>query len=465
MNLTSNPFDRRRFLRASALTFGALGLGSISPFLRSALAGGVSPGKKLLFIFLRGGMDSVGTVMPYGDAGIPGTAPTYLEARPRLGIQPGDAYDLNGFCSLNPAMQGAGATDPKLHEIFSGSFVPGRPARNLAVLHRVGYENQNRSHFSSQQFWENGTPGATQLEEGVFNRYIGAYLDESKPMQAATVNGNQMVLMKGDVLIPVLRSISDYALPANVRLGTLPDAGNPLGSGLKGAYGQAGFNRAIQYDPLTYGTGKALLESLQFFQDNVLSVPYTPAPDAQPFYAAISNAGFRQSVQDCARLLRQIEDIQIVGCNQDGYDTHGSQNQRLPPLHRDLALAFTALYLDLADIWNDVCIVTMSEFGRTTIENGNIGTDHGQAALAFVMGGTVAGGVYDGDAASWPNGTLVGAGGRYLLEAHDYRAMYHEVLTKHLGDPGGQIETVLPGYGALAANDPRGLFTSRGFIV
>ncbi len=465
MNLTSNPFHRRQFLKASAAGFGALGLGAVSPFLRQARAGGIAPGKKLLFIFLRGGIDGVGTVLPYGDAGIPGTAPTYLEARPRLGVQPGDAHDLNGFCSLHPSMQGNAPNDPKLYDIFQGSFDPSRAFQQLAVLLRIGYANQNRSHFSSQQFLENGRAGDVKSEKGVLNRYVGAYLDEAAPMQAATINGNQMVIMKGDVLIPVLRTVGDYALPQNVLLGTLPSKANPLGSGLKGAYGQVGYRPNVQYNELTYDTGKTLLESLQFFQDSVLSVRYEPKADAAPYYQAINDQRFRSSIQDSARLLRQIDDIQIVACNQDGYDTHGGQNQRLPNLQRDLALAFTALYNDLADIWDDVVVLTVSEFGRTTIENGNLGTDHGQATINFAMGGSGVGGVYDGDAATWPNGTLTAANQRYVLESHDYRAVYHEVLTKHLGDPDNRMDEIIPGYSELVANDTRGLFDSRGFVA
>jgi uncharacterized protein (DUF1501 family) len=46
-----------------------------------------------------------------------------------------------------------------------------------------------------------------------------------------------------------------------------------------------------------------------------------------------------------------------------------------------------------------VVFVSMSEFGRTTHENGNHGTDHGHANCMFVMGGDVKGGrVYS----RWP---------------------------------------------------------------
>jgi uncharacterized protein (DUF1501 family) len=41
----------------------------------------------------------------------------------------------------------------------------------------------------------------------------------------------------------------------------------------------------------------------------------------------------------------------------------------------------------------------MSEFGRTSKENGNCGTDHGHANRMFVLGGEVKGGKVYG---KWP---------------------------------------------------------------
>ena len=64
MNIHTRSVNRRRFLKAGALTFGALGMGSIAPFLQKSLAGDLPPGKKLLFIFLRGAMDAVQAVIP-----------------------------------------------------------------------------------------------------------------------------------------------------------------------------------------------------------------------------------------------------------------------------------------------------------------------------------------------------------------------------------------------------------------
>jgi uncharacterized protein (DUF1501 family) len=460
-----NPIDRRRFLGWSAASLTALGLCGMPGILRRTLAAASGDGKKLLFIFLRGGIDAIQAVIPFGDAGIPSRGvKTYLQARPTLAVDPALAHDLNGFASLHPDMQSAEAAGPKLADIFHGRL-DGRGKR-LAVLHRIGYESQNRSHFSSQQFWENGVPGSTKLEEGVFNRYVTEYLDATSPLQAATLSRNQILLMKGPTLIPALRSVNDFALPANVPLGVPPAPEDPLGSFLRGAYGQKGFDRGVPYNSLTYSTGSTLLDGLRFFEENVRSAPYSPEPDAAPYYEAIADRGFAGFVHDCARLLKQVPDCRIVGANQNGYDTHGGENAVFPRLARDLALVLTALYFDLEPIWEDTIVVTMSEFGRTTEENGNRGTDHGEATCMFVMGGGVQGGVYNADPATWSHGDLFStASGRYVAHRTDYRSVYAEIIRKHLGDPAGRIDAVIPGYSALASRNANGYFTPLGFLA
>src|SRR5206468_5628776 len=41
--------------------------------------------------------------------------------------------------------------------------------------------------------------------------------------------------------------------------------------------------------------------------------------------------------------------------------------------------------------WKNLIIVTLTEFGRTTIQNSNNGTDHAEAGLMWIAGGGVKG--------------------------------------------------------------------------
>ena len=90
---------------------------------------------------------------------------------------------------------------------------------------------------------------------------------------------------------------------------------------------------------------------------------------------------------------------------------------------------------------SDVVVLTMSEFGRTVAENGNRGTDHGHATAMLVLGGGVRGGRVYG---RWPG--LAGHQlfeGRDLAVTTDFRTLFAEVATRHLGAPAAPL---FPGF-------------------
>ena len=66
-------------------------------------------------------------------------------------------------------------------------------------------------------------------------------------------------------------------------------------------------------------------------------------------------------------------------------------------------------------------------------ENGNRGTDHGHATAMLVLGGAVRGGRVHG---RWPGlAPEQRFEGRDLAVTTDFRALFHEVTTRHLGLP------------------------------
>ncbi|MEN9677781.1 MAG: hypothetical protein RIS76_3677, partial [Verrucomicrobiota bacterium] len=113
-----------------------------------------------------------------------------------------------------------------------------------------------------------------------------------------------------------------------------------------------------------------------------------------------------------------------------------------------------------------VAVVTLSEFGRTTIENSDAGTDHAEASVMLVAGGGVKGfepgsaggvkrsGVFncggDGDRViPWQTGatgSLFRAGDRYLQRNTDYRSVLGKLIRDHLGAAPSQLPRIIPGY-------------------
>ena len=167
---------------------------------------------------------------------------------------------------------------------------------------------------------------------------------------------------------------------------------------------------------------------------------YAPANDARYPRGPLGNA-----MRQIAQLIKADLGTEIAFADVGGWDTHvnqgGSEGQLAARL-TDFGGALAAFAQDLGERMADVVVLTMSEFGRTVAENGNVGTDHGHATAMMVMGAETRGGKVFG---CWP--TLDPAKrfeGRDLAVTTDFRDLFGEVLTSHLGS--ADLSTVFPGY-------------------
>lgn len=419
---------RRHFLR-SALSLGAFGTTYLGYLGRQALAQTAGNEKKLLFIFLRGGNDGINTVIPHGDSEYNTTN------RPNLYISPTAAIDLgNSFASLHPMM---------------APMMPLYNAGNLAIIHRVGYINQSRSHFDSQDFWEKGAPNDPNVNDGMFYRQLREMLDLSDPANsfaAATIDGSAFTALKGETPFPNFTSSSQFNFLGNSAqqskfLGQLPSsAGASDGKGMLGLYGDSPLANAF-YANSVNATGQALGGTISTLA--AAQGAYTPANGA-----VYPGGGFGNRLQECAMLFKRTN-VRILGTDIGGFDNHSNQGGATGShgnLLENVAEGLQALSLDLQDQWNDLVVVTMTEFGRTSAENGSMGTDHAEASVVFAAGGGVNGGVYNCDATTWADGDMFSRRGRYLARKTDFRAVFGEVFRKHFGTAPERLDAVMPGY-------------------
>ena len=92
----------------------------------------------------------------------------------------------------------------------------------------------------------------------------------------------------------------------------------------------------------------------------------------------------------------------------------------------------------------DTVILTMSECGRAVAENGSRGTDHGHGNAMIVIGGPVKRGKVYG---KWP-GLAVNDRyeGRDLAVTTDFRDVFGEIVTRHLGADAATTAKVFPAY-------------------
>ena len=453
--------QRRDFLKTGGLAGGALGLNLLGSLglPTDILADDHAGKKKMLFIFQRGGNDGINSVIPRGDNEYNTTN------RPTLFLRENQALDLgNGFAQLHPGLG-------PMMEIFNSQKLNGKEGLgNLAIIHRVGYAGQSRSHFNSQHYWQNADPGNKKLDEGMFYRQIVNTVDlnrEENAFAAASLSGSQMVALRGPKPLPNFRKASEFSFKGSSAknkkfLGRLPgiDPRFPDGTGILGLYGGAANLPRKPYRTTVHRTGQLLGATIKTLQDATKNT-YRPANGA-----VYPNGTFGQRLREAAMLFKRTN-ARIMGLNIGGWDTHVSQGQ-LYGKHRQLlgnvANAFQAFHRDMQEQWEDVLIVTMTEFGRTSKENGSRGTDHADSTAMFVAGGAVKGGVYNCDRSNWKNGDMFSTkNGRYLDRKTDFRSVFGEIFSDHFGNTPKQLDDVIPTYAQAKKENPSD-FKKLGFI-
>jgi uncharacterized protein (DUF1501 family) len=169
---------------------------------------------------------------------------------------------------------------------------------------------------------------------------------------------------------------------------------------------------------------------------------------------------FGEKLRQVAQLIKADVGLEVAFVDIEGWDTHAGQgNERGQLANRlaDFARGLRALALDLGDRMEDVVVLSMSEFGRTVRENGNLGTDHGRATAMLVLGGPVRGGRVYGP---WPGLAPEQLfEGRDLEVTTDFRQLFTEVAWHHLGVP--NRANVFPGFPLSPETLPGVLMSAR----
>ncbi|MCL6523234.1 MAG: DUF1501 domain-containing protein [Thermoflavifilum sp.] len=337
---------RREFLKLGSLATAAM---LVPRFLKAFEQPTLAEGQKVLVIIqLSGGNDGLNTVIPYRND-------IYYANRPQLAIPQHQVVRLNDDQGLHPALQG-------LQELYDNG--------ELAILNSVGYPNPDRSHFRSMDIWQTASDSNQVLTTG----WVGRYLDAQ---------------------------CSGYPHPAMQAI----EVDDTLSTALKGA----------QYTGLAVHDPNQLHLACDdpFFRE-ILKKPIVPNDHLEVDYLykvmaeTVSSADY---IYDQARLYHddgtypdtQIgKDLKIVASlilaglptrvyylSLGSFDTHVNQHPQQQRLFQQLNDAILAFRNDLKKHgrFQDVMMMTFSEFGRRVSQNASAGTDHGTANCMFLISG------------------------------------------------------------------------------
>ncbi|MES5097740.1 DUF1501 domain-containing protein [Agrobacterium sp. BA1120] len=372
--------SRRSFLATACC---AAAVPAFSPVSFAAMPGD----NRFVTIVLRGAMDGLDLVQPYGDAAFAGFRPT-LALTPDTGL-----IDLDGHFGLNPAAQ---------------PLMPLWQAKELAFVHAVStpYRDQ-RSHFDGQDMLESGAEHVHAERTGWLNRALSS-IPRSDDRKAIDINTSMELILSGPNEADVWASTSNMTMAAD-------DVGF--------------FKRLYANDP---DFNRVLAEALR-----------TDMSAEQLFQDEKRGQGIRDVAKLAGGLLR--EDYRIASFSVDGWDTHAGQKAQFARTVKDLTIALTTLKDALGpDVWKKTVVLAMTEFGRTARENGTGGTDHGTGGVAILAGGGIAGGRVLGN---WPglgDGKLLDD--RDLMPTGDVRELAAAMLYRQF-DVGSEALTngVFPG--------------------
>ncbi|UWQ93312.1 DUF1501 domain-containing protein [Rhodobacteraceae bacterium M382] len=395
--------SRRRFLSQTA------GLGctlAASPVLTPVTFAAAPWETRLVVIILRGGMDALDVIQPYGD-------PDYAALRRTLkGGPESGAADLDGFYALHPAL------------------MPLRPLwdrAELGFVHAVSTPYRDkRSHFDGQDLLEAGTAGLDGRTDGWLNRLLQT-VPGAGPRTAFALGRDDMKLLRGPA------GVSNWSPEANLVM-------SPQAERLAGLVMQedplfhTALNEALDLSRAEMG-GTRLADQMDEGIDEKMAPMTMPKPQKGRMH--------RQIAAFAARQLRG--DTRVASFSINGWDTHSRQKAGLRAALGRLAETILEVQTGVGpDVWSKTAIVALTEFGRTVRENGTGGTDHGTGGAMVLAGGAIRGGRVQGHWPGLKEADLYAR--RDLMPTADVRAQVAWILRDVAGLDQTTLEnTIFPG--------------------
>jgi len=280
----------------------------------------------------------------------------------------------------------------------------------MKVVHGVGYENQDLSHFKSSNIW-----ASTDLQENEDSGFMGRYFENLYPDFLVNPPEIPAAIQIGSIgnLIFDGQGVSNYALTVS----------NPEELQRIGETGT--LHSLTDLPECTYGTRLSYLRS-------VTNNTFTYARTIFDAYSSASNTveysdnGIGKQLAIVARMIKGNLGTKVYMVSVDGFDTHANQAEKHDELWQEISKNITLFYDDLksADLDKKVLTMSISEFGRRVEENGSNGTDHGQAAPVLFFGPALNGNGLVGEHPGLNDLDIIGN----LKYKTDFRQLYSTVM-------------------------------------
>ncbi len=338
---------RRRFLQMGTLASAAV---LMPRFLKAFEGGNPLPlqERTLVILQLTGGNDGLNTVVPV-------TNDLYYAARPHIGLRKGDTLSLTPDAGLHPAL-------PFFKDLHDNG--------HLAILNNVGYPEPDKSHFRSMDIWQSASGSREYLQTGWVGRYLDAVCHNcDRPLQALELDTTLSLAMKGS-------HNKAFAFKDPKRL--YRTSQDPFLQQVAKAHVHTDETADYLYQTL----GTTLSNARYIFEES-------KAQNTRQTYPATA---LGHDLKQVAALICSDINTRVYYLSIGSFDTHNAQLARQKALFTQLNDAVAAFVADLKanNRFDDVLLMTFSEFGRRVAQNASAGTDHGTANQMFFISGALA---------------------------------------------------------------------------
>ncbi|WP_080778501.1 DUF1501 domain-containing protein [Chryseobacterium phocaeense] len=372
---------RREFLKISSLATASF---MMPNFLKAmALDEALEQNQKILVVLqFTGGNDGLNTI-------IPAKNDIYFKERNHIAIQ--DSLALNDETGIHPALS-------YFKELFDNG--------ELSVLNNVGYPDPDKSHFRSMDIWHSASRSDEYLETG----WLGRFLDEEcyrcdHPTQALEVDDMLSLALKGE-------NNKAFAFKDPKRLYQTSQE-----KYFKSLYDHHHDDETVSY--LYQTLGSTINNADYIFEKSKSKKTDQTYPNSQ----------LGKDFKTVASLIRSDINTQVYYLSVGSFDTHVNQNDRQRKLFTDINEAVKSFVSDLKSngLFNNVLLMTFSEFGRRVAQNASNGTDHGTAnQMFFISGGLKKKGLLN----ALPDLQNLNEGD--LIYTEDFRKVYATILKNWL---------------------------------
>lgn len=333
---------RRDFLKQS--TF-ASGIFFVPQFLKAFENLPYKPfsNKKVVIIQLKGGNDGLNTIVPFNND-------IYYQQRNNIALKQTELLKISDEIGLHQSLQ-------PLQNLYDKGFI--------SIINNVGYPNPNLSHFRATDIWQTASDSNEYLQNG----WVGRYLDftKSAPFKAIEVDESLSLMLKGKTKNGL--AITD----PNLFYSSMRE---PFFNNVVSNYKEAHLNEHnLGYLYNTMIDAKSSAKHIYEKTKTKSSVAEYP-----------KNI-FGKQLKTIAEFINSGLETQVFYAGLSGFDTHANQTTTQARLLKIYAESMEVFVNDLQknNTFDEVLILTFSEFGRRVKQNESKGTDHGTSNNVFVV--------------------------------------------------------------------------------